>query len=126
MNVLRTRVGIVVIVISGGLLASCQSKPSIPNVREVPYAAGAALSIPYEYQLYTHCGIHSAKIDGRWWVFEGEPLSDGNGGAPPGWSDPYHAGLITLESRERATFSSSEKRLHFRPATENRPLKLCK
>ena len=56
------------------------------------------------YRLYTHCGIHSAQINGQTF-YANPPLSDGSGNPPSGWGNPYDDGTMTLRSPGVADFS---------------------
>lgn len=67
-------------------------------------SASAANSMPYD--LYTHCGIDEARINGRFYE-AAEPLSDGNSNPPPGWGNPYQHGTMTLASPSDAVFTDS-------------------
>jgi hypothetical protein len=64
----------------------------------------AANSMPYD--LYTHCGIDEARINGRFYE-AAKPLSDGNSNPPPGWGNPYQHGTMTLASPSAAVFTDS-------------------
>ena len=65
-------------------------------------SASAASSMPYN--LYTHCGIDEARINGRFYE-AAKPLSDGNSNPPPGWGNPYQRGTMTLASPSEAVFT---------------------
>jgi hypothetical protein len=67
-------------------------------------SASAANSMPYN--LYTHCGIDEARINGRFYE-AARPLSDGNSNPPPGWGNPYQHGTMTLASPSEAVFTDS-------------------
>jgi hypothetical protein len=67
-------------------------------------SASAANSMPYD--LYTHCGIDEARINGRFYEAV-KPLSDGNSNPPPGWGNPYQHGTMTLASPSEAVFTDS-------------------
>jgi len=56
------------------------------------------------YDLYTHCGIDEARIDGRYYEAV-HPLNDGSGNPPAGWGNPYQAGTMTLVSSAEAVFT---------------------
>ena len=47
------------------------------------------------YNLYTHCGIHEALVEGTYFVAD-KALDDGHGNPPEGWKNPYQAGVITV------------------------------
>ena len=67
-------------------------------------SASAANSMPYD--LYTHCGIDEARINGRFYE-AAKPLSDGNSNPPPGWGNPYQHGTMTLAWPSEAVFTDS-------------------
>jgi len=98
-------VGAVVLAACGSGLASQAALPARPST-----AAGPA----QPYQLYTHCGIDEARIGHRY--FEAaHPLSDGQGNPPPGWSNPYQQGTMTLLSPAEAVFRDhAGHQVHFR------------
>jgi hypothetical protein len=73
-------------------------------------ASGSSVSITVgssvPYDLYTHCGVLSATINGQ--IFYAVPvLSDGSGNPPPGWGNPYDGGELTLRSPTTAEFHDS-------------------
>ena len=70
-----------------------------------PYGPGAEIGQPYEYELYTHCGILSAEFDGREWDAT-PPLTDGSGNPPEGWGNPSDHGTMTLLADNVAEFKS--------------------
>jgi hypothetical protein len=65
-------------------------------------SAPAGNSMPYD--LYTHCGIDEARINGRFYEAV-KPLSDGNSNPPPGWGNPYQQGTMTLAPPSAAVFT---------------------
>jgi hypothetical protein len=70
-------------------------------LHKTPGTAISGRSVPY--QLYTHCGIDEALVDGTY--FEAaHPLDDGNGNPPTGWGNPYQDGTMTLTSPTTAIF----------------------
>jgi hypothetical protein len=94
----------VVLAACGSGLAT-QALPARPSTAAVP---------AQPYQLATHCGIDEARIGHRY--FEAaHPLSDGQGNPPPGWSNPYQQGTMTLLSPAEAVFrDSAGHQVHFR------------
>jgi hypothetical protein len=81
---------------------------------------------PVTFYVYTHCGVESARIGGRWWSAT-NPLYDESGGsAPPGWGDPYQEGRLTVESSERAVFEAEGAQIVFVPSASNEPTRICK
>jgi hypothetical protein len=81
-------------------------------------------SVGKPYQLFTHCGIEWAKIDGTFWRAT-HPLSDGNGSPPPGWGNPYQNGTLDLISRRSARFTSSAGTVVFERTSRTRPPVIC-
>ena len=77
-----------------------------PQDQNVPCAQGVAAGKPYNYQLYTHCGIRWAYFDGRWW--KASPvLDDGSRNPPRGWGNPFDIGSMVLSADDRARFTSA-------------------
>jgi hypothetical protein len=70
-----------------------------------PYKPGthAHVGVSYETTLNTLCGVHYTYFDRRWWKAS-PPLDDGNGNAPPGWSDEQQDGKIKLVSEKLLRF----------------------
>jgi hypothetical protein len=80
-----------------------------------PFGPGAEIGVPYEYPLYTHCGVLWAEFDGRLWDAS-PPLAEPTGNPPPGWGNPYDTGTITLLQEDVAVFRSSMGEVaRFRP-----------
>lgn len=77
------------------------------------------------FTVYTHCGVESARIDGRWWHAEPPLYNRNRTGPPAGWGDPYQEGTLTLESPERAVFEAKGRRVVFVPAPDDQPVRLC-
>lgn len=80
-----------------------------------------------DYFVYTHCGVESLKVAGRWWQAV-EPLygDDGSGDPPEGWGDPYQEGEMTLSSADSITFEANGTEVEFVPAPENKPMRVCR
>jgi hypothetical protein len=76
------------------------------------------------YQLYTHCGIQWAKINGTFWHAM-HPLSDGNGNPPVGWGNPYQNGRLVLNSSAMARFDSPAGSVTFERTSRQRPPIIC-
>lgn len=96
-----------------GLVTGC-------GVRE----SAAPVQRSLNYELLTHCGIHWARFDGRYWItpFLGERRTHS---APEGWDDPLQQGEMRLTSENRAVFTSAgHPPLSFR-ATQGRPSDGC-
>lgn len=72
------------------LATSCAAGEKSSGAEPAPASAAHG----EDYQLYTHCGIRTLKFDGRWYYRVGGPLDDGSGNPPPGWGNPYQAGLL--------------------------------
>ena len=66
------------------------------------------------YELLTHCGIDEARVNGKYYEAV-TPLSDGSGNPPPGWDNPYQAGVMTVTSGQTAVFTDDRgHRVQFR------------
>ena len=87
--------------------------PKRAALNKPPYATGAEAGETYDYVLYTHCGIKWTRIDGVWW--ETQPLDDGSGNPPPGWSNPFDAGSLKMLDDDTAIFSGGpEAKVRFK------------
>lgn len=83
------------------MLSGCAAAEGSPSDTTAVHSADdLAGSTPYN--LYTHCGIHEALVDGTYFVAD-RRLDDGQGNPPPGWNNPYQAGVITVTGSQ-ATF----------------------
>jgi hypothetical protein len=119
---MRRRSSVLLVAIT---LAACGSSPR--ESEDAPAAAmeatGAATSpiarspttaalpsvLPNEdFQLYTHCGVNGAMIDGVWWHLT-PALSDGNGNPPVGWGNPYQSGVLQFDE-STAIFPETRRR----------------
>jgi hypothetical protein len=81
---------------------------------------------PVEFFVYTHCGVDSIRLGGRWWHAE-EPIY-GDGGprtAPEGW-DEYQRGRLTLESEDSVVFEAEGIVIEFVPAPDDLPMTMCR
>jgi hypothetical protein len=58
-----------------------------------------------EFDIYTHCGINGALIEGRWWEAD-PPLDDGNGNPPAGWDNPYQHGTLAAVDETTLLFTA--------------------
>src|SRR5579862_1886876 len=76
------------------------------------------------YQLYTHCGIEWARINGTFWRAK-QPLSDGSGNPPPGWGNPFQAGRIVFVSQTTARFDSAAGTVTFVRTSRRQPPMIC-
>jgi hypothetical protein len=117
--------------LSAVLLAGCGSQ--LDSASTAPTSANAAgprtahLRRPERsrsYQLYTHCGIQGAMINGTYWRAM-RRLSDGNGNPPPGWGNPYQQGALILLSGTRASFQSPAGTVRFERTARLRPPFIC-
>ena len=112
---------------SAVLLTACGSdQPS--DAEATAYADSAPpAGESVDYFLYTHCGVESLKVGGRWWHAV-EPLygDDGRGDSPDGWGDPYQEGEMTLTSEDSLTFEAKGTVVEFVPAPENKPMRMCR
>ena len=90
---------------------------------------GSTLAAPVSqaFTVYTHCGVESARIDGRWWHAQPPLYGDTDGGGPPaGWGNPYQEGTLTVETDDRAVFEALGQRVVFVPGPENEPVRVCR
>lgn len=76
------------------------------------------------YQLYTHCGIEWAKIDGTFWRAK-QPLSDGSGNPPAGWGNPFENGTLVFLTPTTAKFHSLAGSVTFERTSRTRPPLIC-
>ena len=95
------------------------SKNCSQEEEDPPCGPGVEIGKPYQYTLYTHCGIRSAYFDGRWWIAD-PILSDiSNVNPPPGWDNPRARGKMELVAEDLARFTSSAGLVAgFRPLPE--------
>jgi hypothetical protein len=82
------------------VLSGCAA-PASPqsNVSTSPKTT-ASSGVPFA--LFTHCGIHEARVQDTFFVAD-QPLDDGHGNPPADWGNPYQSGTITVEG-SRAVF----------------------
>jgi hypothetical protein len=93
-----------------------------PDVGAQPCSAGVPVGSQWTYAVYTHCGVESIYLDGRFWLTE--PL--GAMAAPAGWGEPLDEGVITLEAPDRAVYlSQGGDQVEFTPAPEDYEPPLC-
>jgi hypothetical protein len=93
--------------VAAGTVAACGSSSAVLPAGPAsakPAVTRAATPERVPYDLYTHCGIYSARIGNRYYE-AARPLSDGAGNPPPGWDNPYQAGTMTLVSPTEAVFT---------------------
>jgi len=106
------------VLIAAALAASCGSAAS---TEQAPTFEPTST----RFKVFTHCGVESAHIDGRWW-HASPPLYGKAWGPPAGWSEPYQDGTLTLESADRAVFEALGQRVVFVPAPDNEPVRVCR
>lgn len=110
-------------------ITGCGAGEDTPSeAEESAYSESAPpLGESVEFFLYTHCGVESLRLNGRWWHAV-PPLygEDGVGSSPERWGDPYEKGQLTLHSRQRATFEAEGTHVVFVPAEDNRPKRICR
>lgn len=115
------------VIASAVLLSACGSEQ--PSDEEATAYADSAppAGEAVDYFVYTHCGVESLKVGGRWWHAV-EPLygDDGPGSSPDGWGDPYQEGEMTLNSGESITFEAKGMEVEFVPASKNNPMSICR
>lgn len=107
---------------------ACESAVTPPTRKE---AASYSESPPpsgesVKFSVYTHCGVESARIGGRWWHATPPLYGEARGSAPAGWEDPYQEGQLTVESSERAVFEAEDIQVVFVPSTTNEPVHICR
>lgn len=85
--------------------------PTGAELEQAPYGPGAAIDRTYDYDLYVHCGVEWARIDGDWW--RTAPLNDGNANPPEGWGNPFHDGELVLTDDDSATFTGPDGPIEF-------------
>jgi len=105
-----------VLVCLGFMLGACSVDevgefPTGAELNEAPYERGAEIDQTYEYDLYVHCGVEWARIDGDWW--QTSPLNDGNQNPPEGWENPLHSGELVLTDDTSATFTGPDGPIEF-------------
>jgi hypothetical protein len=79
--------------------------------RFFPRSGHVTAGVPYQFQLYTHCGLDwplAMDFDGSFW----DPIvvrnaSDVGGSPPIGFGNPYDQGTVTLISPTLAQYRSS-------------------
>jgi hypothetical protein len=78
-----------------------------PDPSDVGGTVAVPASLPDRpFDLFTHCGINGAMIDGVWWQAAPE-LNDGNGNPPNGWGNPYQAGVLHFTDDANAIFTGT-------------------
>lgn len=87
-----------------GLIHHRASDPEPGSLEAQPPPTGPGMEIgrEYPYELYTHCGIEFARLDGR--VFRTDPIDDGSHNPPRDWGNPMQRGVITLTGADTAVF----------------------
>ena len=120
------RLAICAIAAAGFLTACGSDQPSNPEATAYADSAPPA-GEAVDYFVYTHCGVESLKIDGRWWHAT-EPLygENGPGDSPDGWGDPSQKGELTLNSEDSITFEAKGKEVEFVPAPQDEPIRMCR
>ena len=105
----------------GGKASSCSTFSANAFGSSVSISVGN--SAPYD--LYTHCGVLSATINGQ--IFYAAPvLSGGSGNPPPGWGNPYDGGEMTLRSLTTAVFhDSSGHSAQFARSPQGKGIPVC-
>lgn len=115
--------------LGAGLLTACGAAGDSPSASDkTAYAESEPPSgEAVDYFIYTHCGVESLLVDGRWWHAV-EPLYGGNGpgDSPDGWGDPYQEGELTVNSEDSITFEAKGEEIDFVPAPEDKPMRMCR
>lgn len=73
------------------------------------------------FTAFTHCGVESIRIDGRWWHASPPLYNRARNGPPAGWGDPQQEGVLTVESVDRAVFEALGQQVLFEPSPDNEP-----
>jgi hypothetical protein len=110
-----------------GVVAGCSGGNGTTAATGGPGVVATVSAKTVPYNLYTHCGIYEAKVQGRWYLAT-PPLSDGNGNPPSGWGNPDQHGTMTLVSAAEVVFTDQAgHRVVFRaaPATGKYPSQIC-
>lgn len=109
---------IALLVTAGLVTAACGSEASVqPTPADEPGRTTVSL--------YTHCGVESANIEGRWWHARPALYNQDRSGPPAGWGDPYQEGTLTMEAADRAVFEALGERVVFVPAGDDQPPRAC-
>lgn len=115
----RTGAGFLAVLLAALLMTGCGSTVSTQTS-----PAGEPSGMPFS--VYTHCGVESFRLDGRWWHAR-PPLYDRERSGPPaGWGDPHQEGTLTMVSADRAVFEALGQRIVFVPAPDNEPVRVCR
>jgi len=87
-----------------------------------PDGPGAVIGVDYPFDLYTHCGVRSARFDGRDWNADPSLLDEYGANPPPGWGNPFDHGTMTLLEPDLAEFRSDAGHVaQFRPRPAGEP-----
>jgi hypothetical protein len=81
-------------------------RPTVESPMPLPTGA-LQVGVPYQYRLYTHCGLRPVELEGTTWTVMGV-LSDGNANPPPGFGNPFDDGTLWLFDPDHAVFQSSQ------------------
>jgi len=123
---------------SGGSTETAPAGPSsrspstnTPTGEQPSTAAETGSTVPTPvgktFTVYTHCGVESARVNGRWWHAKPPLYGDTEGGGPPpGWGNPFQEGTLTVEAADRAVFEALGQRVLFVPAPDNEPVRVCR
>jgi hypothetical protein len=87
--------------------------------------SGGGLPSDKQFEVYTHCGVESARIDGVWWHAKPPLYNQRQSGPPAGWGDPYQRGTLTMVSDDRAVFEALGQQVVFVRAPDNQPVRIC-
>jgi hypothetical protein len=112
--------GLIILVACGSSASRADETPTVRSAAEQlasvsdttrPSTTTLPLTLPdRQFELYTHCGINGAMIDGVWWRST-TALNDGNGNPPPGWGNPYQSGVLHFLDGSAAVFRASDPNL---------------
>ena len=73
-----------------------------------PVSAPIEEGVPYEFEMYTHCGLDAAlvDVDGNLWDFAG-PMGGSDSARLDGFEDPSDLGTVELTEDGRLKYTSS-------------------
>jgi hypothetical protein len=110
----------IAVLVAATLATGCGSLESTRRAPVTDQLSGTIFSV------YTHCGLESARIDGRWWHAKPPLYNQERTGPPRGWGNPYQEGTLTRESADSAVFEALGQRVILVPDPDNEPVRVCR
>ncbi len=111
-------------------VSGCAGADNVPTPREQNRQADTAPRVgeSVKFFLYTHCGVESARIGGRWWLAVNPLYGEGGEGVnpPAGWDNPHQEGTLLMQSPNRAVFQAKGTDVVFVPAPDDQPARICR